>query len=104
MLGNARPGSQAGAQIGQPDAPLVGHRPGPGRRGQAGVAPEIVGRPGRRDAAVPDGLRAAQWSTAGVTPATVAQWRAAAIEATEAVTWHELGFSFQEAQQHKAKG
>ena len=43
-----------------------------------------------RGAAVLDGLRAAQWMTAGATPETVNEWRAAAIDATEAVSWHEL--------------
>jgi len=57
-----------------------------------------------RGAAVLDGLRAAQWMTAGAAPETVNEWRAAAIEATEAVSWHELGFSVEEARSHKAHG
>jgi hypothetical protein len=57
-----------------------------------------------RDAGVPSGLRAAQWATAGVNPATVGRWRAAGIGAPEAVTWHELGFGFEEARRYKANG
>ena len=57
-----------------------------------------------RGAAVLDGLQAARWSAAGVTPNTVGQWRRAGIEATEAITWNELGISFGEARQNKAKG
>jgi hypothetical protein len=57
-----------------------------------------------RHAGVRGGLQAAQWSTAGVTPATVNQWRAAAIDATEAVNWNELGFGLEEAKRHKAGG
>ena len=57
-----------------------------------------------RDAGVPSGLRAAQWATAGVSPATVGRWRAAGIGAPEAVTWHELGFGLEDARRHKANG
>ncbi len=57
-----------------------------------------------RHAGVFGGLQAAQWATAGVTPLTVNQWRAAAIAATEAVHWHELGFDLESAKQHKASG
>ena len=57
-----------------------------------------------RQAGVLDGLRAAQWATAGATAETVAQWRAAGISATEAVSWHEFGFSLADARQHKAAG
>lgn len=57
-----------------------------------------------RRAGVHGGLPAAQWSTAGVTPDTVNQWRVAAIDATEAVNWHELGFGLEEARRHKSSG
>lgn len=57
-----------------------------------------------RAAGVDDAVRAAQWSTAGATPASVGQWRAAHIEATEAVQWHEFGFSLADASRHKAAG
>jgi hypothetical protein len=57
-----------------------------------------------RQAGVLDGLRAAQWATAGATPETVHQWRAAGFSATEAVSWHEFGFSLAEARQHKSAG
>ena len=53
---------------------------------------------------VVDGLRAAQWSTAGVAPQNVRDWRDAGIEATEAVSWHEFSFSFEEARRHKVAG
>ena len=55
-------------------------------------------------AGVREGLHAAQWSTAGVTPATVEQWRTAGIEASEAVRWHEFGYGLKEAQVAKARG
>ena len=55
-------------------------------------------------AGVLGGLQAAQWSTAGVTAETVTGWRAAAINSTEAVSWHELGFDLEEAKKHKANG
>jgi hypothetical protein len=57
-----------------------------------------------RRAGVLGGLQAAQWSTAGVTPQTVERWRAAAIDATEAVNWHELGFTLEQAARHKTNG
>lgn len=57
-----------------------------------------------RQAGVPDGLRAAQWTTAGATPETVGQWGAAGISATEAVSWHEFGFSLAEARRHRSAG
>ncbi|HSZ44124.1 MAG TPA: hypothetical protein VK823_02235 [Streptosporangiaceae bacterium] len=59
---------------------------------------------GWRQAGVPDGLRAAQWSTAGVTPETVSQWRAAGIDATQAVHWHEMGFDLPAARTAVRKG
>jgi hypothetical protein len=55
-------------------------------------------------AGIDDGLRAAQWSTAGVTPDTVEEWRGAGIEANEAVRWHEFGYGFESARTEKAKG
>jgi hypothetical protein len=45
-----------------------------------------------RQAGVSEGLRAAQWVTAGVTPDSVGKWRAAGIDASQAVHWHEIGF------------
>jgi hypothetical protein len=57
-----------------------------------------------RQAGVLDGLRAAQWTTAGATPETVSQWMAAGISPTEAVSWHEFGFSLAEARQQKSAG
>jgi len=55
-------------------------------------------------AGVGDGLRAAQWSTAGVTPHSVRAWYDAGIEATEAVRWHELGFDLTTARTERRKG
>jgi hypothetical protein len=55
-------------------------------------------------AGVRDGLEAAQWTTAGVSPGSVEQWRWAGIDATEAVRWHEFGFDLPAARRHKAKG
>jgi hypothetical protein len=55
-------------------------------------------------AGVTDGLRAAQWSTAGVVPKTVAEWRTAGIEAPEAVRWHEFGYGLNVARAEKAQG
>jgi hypothetical protein len=55
-------------------------------------------------AGVEDGLRAAQWATARVTHMTVREWRAAGIDATEAVQWHEFGFDLAVAKTHKAQG
>ena len=46
---------------------------------------------------VAEGLRAAQWSTAGVVAGTVRAWRDAGIEAPEAVRWHEFGFGLEAA-------
>jgi hypothetical protein len=53
---------------------------------------------------VTEGLHAAQWSTAGVTPDTVDVWRAAGIDATEAVRWHEFGFGLGSARAEKKAG
>ncbi len=53
---------------------------------------------------VAEGLRAAQWSTAGVVAGTVQAWRDAGIEAPEAVRWHEFGFGLEAARAEKAKG
>jgi len=53
---------------------------------------------------VTEGLRAAQWSTAGVVAGTVQAWRDAGIEAPEAVRWHEFGFGLEAARAEKAKG
>jgi hypothetical protein len=50
-----------------------------------------------RQAGVPDGLRAAQWMTAGATPATVGDWRTAGIDAAQAVHWHEIGYDLRAA-------
>lgn len=55
-------------------------------------------------AGIDDGLRAAQWSTGGVAPDTVQEWRAVGIEANEAVRWHEFGYGFEAARTEKAKG
>jgi len=57
-----------------------------------------------RAAGVEDGLRAAQWATARVTPVTVRDWQAAGVDATEAVQWHEFGFDLAAAKRHKAQG
>jgi hypothetical protein len=57
-----------------------------------------------RQAGVPDGLRAAQWLTAGVTPGTVAAWRAAGIDSAQAVHWHEMGFDLQKAREATQRG
>ena len=53
---------------------------------------------------IEEGLEAAQWQTAGATPATVANWQAAGIDASEAVRWHEMGFSLEQARAHKRQG
>ena len=55
-------------------------------------------------AGVAEGLHAAQWSTAGVTPDTVQEWRAEGIEASEAVRWHEFGYGLEDARTEKGKG
>jgi len=55
-------------------------------------------------AGVDDGLHAAQWSTAGVAPQTVEEWRGSGIEANEAVRWHEFGYGLVAARTEKAKG
>jgi hypothetical protein len=57
-----------------------------------------------RKAGVPDGLRAAQWSTAGVTPDSVNNWRAAGIDASQAVHWHEMGFGLAAAREAVRNG
>lgn len=57
-----------------------------------------------RQRGVFDGLRAAQWQTAGVGPRTVEAWRAAGIGAPEAVRWHELGYALDAAKAEKKKG
>jgi hypothetical protein len=57
-----------------------------------------------RQAGVPEGLRAAQWLTAGVTPATVAAWRAAGIDSAQAVHWHEMGFDLPAARDATKRG
>jgi len=53
---------------------------------------------------IEEGLEAAQWQTAGATPETVADWQAAGIDAAEAVRWHEMGFSLDQARAHKRQG
>ena len=55
-------------------------------------------------AGVDEGLHAAQWSTAGVTPATVEEWRQAGIGPGEAVRWHEFGYELASARIEKARG
>jgi hypothetical protein len=57
-----------------------------------------------RQAGVPDGLAAAQWTTAGATAATVGDWRAAGIDASQAVHWHEMGFDLQAAKDAVRRG
>jgi hypothetical protein len=57
-----------------------------------------------RKAGIPDGLRAAQWSVAGVSPATVQRWRDAGVDAGEAVHWHEMGFRIESVIEYKRKG
>jgi hypothetical protein len=53
---------------------------------------------------VGNGLLAAQWQTARATPDTVREWRAANINASEAVRWHEFGFNLVDAKGHKQNG
>jgi hypothetical protein len=55
-------------------------------------------------AGVPDGLPAAQWSVAGVSPDTVQRWRDAGVDAGEAVHWHEMGFRIDTVVEMKRKG
>jgi hypothetical protein len=57
-----------------------------------------------RQAGVPDGLVAAQWTTAGATAVTVGDWRAAGIDASQAVHWHEMGFDLQAARDSVRRG
>jgi hypothetical protein len=57
-----------------------------------------------RQAGVPDGLHAAQWATAGATPGTVGDWRAAGIDASQAVHWHEMGFDLTAARDAVRRG
>jgi hypothetical protein len=57
-----------------------------------------------RQAGVADGLTAAQWQTAGVTPSTVDDWRDAGIAPNEAVVWHEMGFDLAAAKEAKDRG
>jgi hypothetical protein len=57
-----------------------------------------------RQAGVPDGLVAAQWTTAGATAATVGAWRAAGIDASQAVHWHEMGFDLAAARDAVRRG
>jgi len=57
-----------------------------------------------RQAGVPDGLRAAQWVTAGATPATVGDWRSAGIDAAQAVHWHEIGYDLRAAKDAVRRG
>jgi hypothetical protein len=57
-----------------------------------------------RQAGVPEGVRAAQWTTAGATPGTVSSWRAAGIDAGEAVHWHEMGYDLRSASDAKRRG
>lgn len=57
-----------------------------------------------RQAGVPDGVRAAQWVTAGATPATVGDWRAAGIDADQAVHWHEIGYDLRAARDATRRG
>jgi hypothetical protein len=57
-----------------------------------------------RHAGVPDGVRAAQWVTAGATPDTVNRWRAAGIDASQAVHWHEMGFDLAAARDASQRG
>lgn len=55
-------------------------------------------------AGVDEGLHAAQWSTAGVTPETVEEWRQAGIGPGEAVRWHEFGYGLPTARVEKRRG
>jgi hypothetical protein len=57
-----------------------------------------------RSAGVNEPLRAARWTSAGVTPATVGQWQSAGVEADEVVHWHEFGFTLEDAVKLKAGG
>jgi hypothetical protein len=57
-----------------------------------------------RQAGVPDGLRAAQWVTAGATPATVGDWRSAGIDSGQAVHWHEIGYDLRAAKDAVRRG
>ena len=49
-------------------------------------------------------LVAARWRAAGVRPDQVRAWLGAGIEAGEAVHWHEMGFSVDEARVAKRRG
>ena len=57
-----------------------------------------------RRVGVRDGLLAAQWSTARVTPATVDDWRAAGLDATDAVRCHEMGYDLATAREFRRQG
>jgi hypothetical protein len=57
-----------------------------------------------RKAGVPDGLRAAQWATAGATPDTVGDFQTVGIDASQAVHWHEMGFDLKTARDAARRG
>ncbi|MEV0384305.1 hypothetical protein [Nonomuraea sp. NPDC050643] len=57
-----------------------------------------------RLAGVADPARATQWATAGVTPDTVADCRAAGLSAAEALLWHEYEFDVGEALTARRQG
>jgi hypothetical protein len=57
-----------------------------------------------RRAGVQDGLRAAQWTIAKVTPQTVGDWRATGLDATDAVRCHEMGYDLAAARDLKRRG
>jgi hypothetical protein len=57
-----------------------------------------------RRAGVHDGLRAAQWATAGATPETVPEFLAVGIDASQAVHWHEMGFELRSAKDAARRG
>lgn len=57
-----------------------------------------------RAVGVDEGLRAAQWSTAGVRADHVEEWRSVGVDATEAVAWHEFGYQLPQVRDFKQRG
>lgn len=57
-----------------------------------------------RAAGVLEPIEAAQWATAKVTHETVNAWLKAGITAAESITWHEYGFSLEDAAKYKQQG
>jgi hypothetical protein len=57
-----------------------------------------------KHAGVTDGLDAARWGIAHVSPADVPRWTKAGIDLNEAFKWRQFGFSLEEASRRRANG